>query len=527
MRLVIIGVDCDHAEAYTRGCTLFLKKLFASGSHLDTNDYLVDHGWSKIICVLPGTRTRVIYDRKVVIKWSFQLISLLFDIGYQRVKSETYGHIQYDTNSMHLWTFKKDNVWLTILLILPVFSDSSYGLADYFGIALPIGTGVIFRGLILIFVILYVLSFISMFSLGLVLFYFSVILAVIPGVAIGIATGSNLVTEITMMSKAIYLPTMILLFYILSIQTIVTPERIFRYLEISSYLFSAVIILPSVFNIEIKTYGDYAFGIKGFFQPGNDIGLAFGIATLASGYRILSSKFSLFLISLMCLNLYALASLGTRASLFILAFIGLTFIISVLFFRDNPTQQNKIASLNQLSSIVILATLLTSAFIYGYTSQSNYIYQSERINEITNGSHPRQDLIESGYSYIERRAPWLNLTGEGAERFRIGVATNMYSREYRGTEVDWLDSYGNYGLFYTLILFGFLIYTLYLSLRSTLYLSTRLALFSASGIFLYLSHSVIAGHAIFSATASTIVAAYIGIILYFNKYQKTARKQGY
>lgn len=63
MKLVLIGMDGGHLEAYQRGWTPFLESLLGNAKHAEISEDLIGRGWSKIITGEPGSVTGAIYDR--------------------------------------------------------------------------------------------------------------------------------------------------------------------------------------------------------------------------------------------------------------------------------------------------------------------------------------------------------------------------------------------------------------------------------------------------------------------------------
>lgn len=63
MKLLIVGMDGGHLDAYRRGWTPYFAKLLDRADHAPINEDLVSRGWSKIITGEPGSVTGAIYDR--------------------------------------------------------------------------------------------------------------------------------------------------------------------------------------------------------------------------------------------------------------------------------------------------------------------------------------------------------------------------------------------------------------------------------------------------------------------------------
>ncbi|HBM89324.1 MAG TPA: hypothetical protein DD437_12325 [Rhodobiaceae bacterium] len=63
MKLLIIGMDGGHVDAFRRGWTPYMESLLTSGVQTEMNEDLVGRGWSKIITGEDGSKTGAIYDR--------------------------------------------------------------------------------------------------------------------------------------------------------------------------------------------------------------------------------------------------------------------------------------------------------------------------------------------------------------------------------------------------------------------------------------------------------------------------------
>jgi hypothetical protein len=314
------------------------------------------------------------------------------------------------------------------------------------------------------------------------------------------------------MSKALYLPSLTLLFTTL-IRQGTSHEEITRYIELSSYIIIIMLLLPITMQLQIYTYGDYAYGIKGFFQPGNDIGLALGLAIFSSGYRLVYIKFNIFRLFLIFLAMYSLILLGSRASLILLAGFGLTmFTSSLLFNTKGQSTTFKDKKFKPIVSFCIFI-LVIGSLTHGYLIQQTYNYQKEKINALTNGELPRQDLVQKGFIYLDSRSDIFNIFGEGSVRYMQSIARGNPNEYYSTIEVDWIDSYGSYGVLFTFVIYCFLFIVLLFSIKIIVASHLPLILFSSAALFLYISHSILAGHAIFSPTPSTFAAAYIAFII--------------
>lgn len=63
MKLLIVGMDGGHLDAYRRGWTPYFAELLEQADHAPICEDLIGRGWTKIITGEPGSVTGAIYDR--------------------------------------------------------------------------------------------------------------------------------------------------------------------------------------------------------------------------------------------------------------------------------------------------------------------------------------------------------------------------------------------------------------------------------------------------------------------------------
>jgi len=415
------------------------------------------------------------------------------------------------------YSIKINILWLTFLLPLLFVSDIIYGGLVYYNIELTITPGVILRGLVLLISIYMLLKYSRLAGKCLLIWLLLIVFSVLPSIFVGIIHTSSLFFDISALSKVIYFPFTTALFVILLIRYRIEHDEVLRYIEYAAYVLGVALLVSQEVGIQRETYGDYAFGSTGIFYAQNDLTLAFGLSLLSAAYRVVLVRFSMARLFLLMLSVFALLQIGTRASLAVVTGIVLTLLLLMVRGYSKKVLRGKGNLWIKWFLSITIAIGLFSLLIYGVGKQQEHDFQQQKLEEIAEGISPRQPLIIAGALYIEERSLLFDFTGEGMDIFQRGVARYFTTDvERRFVEVDWLDIFGAYGIFFAIVIHLFVLSVLAGSSRRFLG-RTREPVdgLIAAVTFLYLSHSIFAGHALTSPIPSTLMAAYFSI--YFSK----------
>lgn len=406
----------------------------------------------------------------------------------------------------------RGSLWLSFLCVVLVMADISYGMAASMGIDLLVSPGVLLRGL-LIGMASYLIS-VNLRRLGLrmTLWLTALVAAIAPSVVIGAMSGGGLVYDLTAVLKSIYLPVTTALVVIIIRRYRIPRLTVLRFVEYSAVLFTAALILPSLLGANADTYGEYAEGSKGAFFAGNDVAVALGLAMFAVGYRLLFVEYSTARLALLVAAAYACVQLGSRAALavvlgFVLVMVGCTVLDRA---RSNQARLRRLLRKWALGSALVVG--LSALAFSGYQTQMNNPFQEAKLVELAQGELPRLVLLQSGFDHLADRSSLYHLTGEGADRYERGVG-RRFGRERRMVEVDWVDSFGRHGLAFTVLIHLFLIAAFLRAASRALVRRSALSGAIAGAVLLYLGHSALAGHALFSPTPSTILSLYLALIV--------------
>lgn len=422
---------------------------------------------------------------------------------------------------------------LLLLLLLPglFISDLIYGALFIQGIELTPSPGQMTRGLVLAISGLLLISNRSMLlsGYGLFLFILCAMIAVSTVASPDFPTG--LVFDIKAGARIVYGPFVVILFLWIFNRYQTTYRELLFYAELIFYGIGITLFLLSNLEIGQDTYGSYAYGFKGLFEPQNDVGLSATIAFAAALYGNMC-RLSLLRLALLFVAMLGLAGMGTRTAMAtpIVVSLAMAIIFLVVAFLRFENAKNLINLTVRLGLIVVLASLV-SLHSYGMATGVRILpnpfsigtdaditatdYQRMKMERTMKGEAHRKDLLERALKHTRGRTVFYDLIGEGTYTYRMGVAKywpGLEPGEDRYAEMDWFDLYGQYGVPFSILLHVF--YIFFLLVAAVNWISRRqveLGVFALM-IGLYLSHSAIAGHAMNSPMASTQIAAVIAFL---------------
>lgn len=393
---------------------------------------------------------------------------------------------------------------LFLLISFPVFVDLINGYFISLGYTSPIG--IIYRGLFSCILFIITLKYgekkINLFVYLLVgfwivlNFYWVFFNRDFP----------NIFFEISELVKLLYV-YLILSFIIYFIREKgVLHENLRLFIIIFSSVASISIIISFFTGFGIQTYGEYTFAVKSYFKAQNDIGLAILLSLPFLCYRCFSS-FRLLDFFLMFLNLIGLILLGTRAGI-----IGGLITIAIFLFYSLFTIQKKI-SITSIKRFFI-KLLFFSSIVYGcfqiYSLYTKYSYMINKYEKILSES-PRSLVEDIAENHFSNRGAGKNMFGEGAFVFRKNIEKGYRGNKKTGSfgkpvEQDLYDLFGAYGFIFTLLMFIFPVLLLFKQCVNCFIELNLLDIAYFLAIILFLTHSILAGHALGSPTVSTQIA---------------------
>lgn len=402
---------------------------------------------------------------------------------------------------------------LIFCLPIPAIADVTFGaMVSQFGYA-PFSPGVLVRGGLVFFIIAMALSPFTRLGTKPATLIYLTIACTLPSLFVSIGSNAPLFEDVSHLIKAVFMPFLLAFLVYLIDRYRIGEDAILRMVEVWTYVMTLGFLLPAALGIGFQTYGDYAEGEKGFFVAGNDSSLALALGLFLVSYRLFFVKFSKLRFAIFLLGIYAVISVGSRTGLILTAATGALVFVAVAFFRGRRKSSSVASKLARGAASLALVGATVYATSFGLTMQSTNAYQQAKIENLSSGDHPRSFLISVATQYLDTREPWKNLTGEGSYNYETGVGRVWVYDTQKLAEVDWLDSYGIYGLPFTILVHLLILLVIGVAVKNMLYFRSALSFIVAGASGAYLLHSALAGHALFSPTVSTIFAVCGALIL--------------
>jgi hypothetical protein len=274
-------------------------------------------------------------------------------------------------------TFKltKQNFIKYVLFMIIPFSIIIDLFNGYFQIVLgyDFSIGVMYRGLIF----LLLLGFLFTSKQGLKYYIVSLIFFFVLSLFIWSLTQQYFspMVEIKFFIRLLY--QYVILSFLLAFSDLINFYYIFKLIVIFGLIGGLSIIFSYLTGIGLETYGDYAFGIKSFFNAQNDISLALLLSLNLTIYMLnIVKEKSFYVISALVVSI-GLLLLGTRAGMIGVAIVWLLNILGLLVLKD----ENMRIKLTFKVIISIFSFFVIGVFLY-YTYQlmTEYSYMLEKFN---------------------------------------------------------------------------------------------------------------------------------------------------
>jgi|GEM_PF-5988983 len=414
----------------------------------------------------------------------------------------------FDVNRQWLLT-----VFLPIFVVVfPVAVDLINGYLLLSGRASSLTIGVLFRGVIILIGLYSLLKTKNKVSRIYIVGLIGVFLVDNFVWAI-FSKNYNVLFEINKFSKILFI------FLIISILTFVnqgsslSKDFIFRLVAWVGFFTSLSILLSFELGFGYKTYGDYSYGIKGFFNAQNDTGLTLLISLISSFAVFLKTQKIQYLI--FCLTII-LASLiiGTRAGLFGPFLIIFSFVFAAIV-NYKAIFPKKLSNI----TLAIFAILICLLIIGGVSVVKNYEkfdYMIYKIQKLSNQT-PRSRTQLAAITQINNRNLGFDIFGEGSLQFRHGISDltgrRCFNKEDKAigcpVENDFFDVFGNYGLLlFSIIYLWYLFIMIFSAVHSIFHFCLDSFVIFLS-IFIFLGHSSLAGHAIVSPQVGNVMGPII------------------
>lgn len=404
-----------------------------------------------------------------------------------------------------------------IIVLAPLLADIFTGLIDVLlGVYLPFGVVVrallLFGGCYLVYLSNSQLSrlilFISVFYLILMTYW--------------LTTQSNLSVNIELKTLSlILLPflTYHIFQYCNLAETSVKFDRITQAVSLYGLIASSSIIICFFLGIGYESYGDYAFGFKGVFISGNDIGIAIVLCSAVAWYRVCQNANALDVISAFSCFI-GLLFIASRAGVV----FGLCFLMAgvfvYLFFTKSQRYFHTI--LKSIIFVLVACILIVAAWL-SIKFAEDILYHSVRLLELLDGVSPRHHLEYSAEQVFESLTRLDILFGQGWA-FYSAIGEEHYLRltlHYgkildKNIEKDFHDLFGYTGIVFTLFYIGIIFFTVGKLISSYIRNKKLISLVSLVVFFVLIIHAIFAGHVIFGSQVPIIAATIIFLGFNYN-----------
>lgn len=366
----------------------------------------------------------------------------------------------------------------------PLFGDAIYTATDF-------RAGVALRGIIYIFAIAAIAY--TSFREYKLLSYF----AFYP-IFIGFMSSAfygGVILNVTEAAKYSYIFTLTILFASQFRKATITEQITF--ITNAGLIASLLILIPFILGVGRHTYFEGAYGNKGFFSAQNDVGLALLlslITALSQAYETRNPRELLKSIIIIS----SLIVLGTRLSLAGAFFIPFCFVLKLRF---------KLIAATTIVALVFAASLYS--LLAGVLSLGDF--ESQKFENISYfGDKGRLALLEGAKSFFAERSLIEHAFGSGTYEYLSQTFQKLSHLRFIGglkaVEMDPIDLFGQYGLFFTLTVYLYLLNIIY-TVSSSITPENRVKAKSIMiGIALVITNSIFAGHTFNNPIAAPLIA---------------------
>lgn len=409
------------------------------------------------------------------------------------------------------------------LIISQVFVDVAHGTLGSAGRAGLLSVGVVFRGLL---VVLAVVVLMRMRAAPLKAFLL-VFLAVFLASNLVWATASDVYSFGHELNQAMrvafpWLVAGILLY--LHQQAPIERFYLLKVLAWVGFLTALTVIGSTALGVGQQTYGDWSYGSKGLFSAQNDLGLTLLLTLVAAIVILARTRKLLYLVVTASIAMAGLV-LGTRTGVLGLVVVAVGLLLAALLNRRlfAPSSGRKSLRATAVLVLPVLLAVAVAGVIFSQVEKTTYLLKRiESLSEAT----PRSKLEAAGMTRLRERDAVLTLVGEGGLAFKKHVAENIgYERQrsdkssifalgdskklsfsLHRVENDAIDILGFYGIAQFTVIYGALAIAYLLAVRTAIRAWNLENVALLMILTLFLGHSTLAGHGIFSAQVATVLA---------------------
>ena len=323
----------------------------------------------------------------------------------------------------------------------------------------------------------------------------------------------DIIFEINKFSKILFIFLILSIFTFINQRSSMSNDIIFKLVAWVGFLTALSILLSFCLGFGYKTYGDFSYGIKGFFNAQNDTGLTLLICLISSLGVFLKTQKIKYLIFCLTIILGSLM-IGTRAGLFGPFLIILSFVFAAVV-NYKAIFPKRLSSITLIFFVVLMCSVIGGgAFVVNNYEKFDYmIYKIQKLSNET----PRSRTQLAGIKQINRRNLIFDIFGEGALQFRHEISDltgkRCFNEEDKAigcpVENDSFDVFGNYGLILFSLIYLWYIFTIIFSAVHSIFHFCLDSFVIFLSIFIFLGHSSLAGHAIVSPQVGNVIGPII------------------
>lgn len=433
---------------------------------------------------------------------------------------------------------KKENLVYIIILLMPIIDLIS----SITSRILPniVSLGVIFKGLLILVIINYVL-FISKSKYRKVsIYYFMTIFIYIIFYFFyktDLLTINTLTNELNYLFKFIYFPivTYGLLNYFSEYKF--DEDKLNKVMIVSFITYIALIILPTLFNVNFTSYSNSNYyGSVGWFYSANEVSTI--LLLIFPFVFTLLKKNKILAIILFCFGLYAISLIGTKVTLFGIIIIMFLLTVSSIIKNKKFNTTN-----NYILCTLFVITILFMNNNYSAINMKSSLSQEE-VTEIENISKELEDYYEEnelfnkfkeiGSKFLSSRDVYAlntykiydNSYDGGYILFGMGFSDTdriNNGRVEKLIEIDFLDIIFHMGFVALSILAFPFIYAFIMIIKKRKEYSLSSILFLGFTILMCLGISSVAGHVFIAPAVSLYIALYFNYL--FNEISLFKKKK--
>lgn len=318
----------------------------------------------------------------------------------------------------------------------------------------------------------------------------------------------HLIGNVTQLSKVLYGPALVLLLVVLTRRyRLDLPET----LDAVSWVAGVAggsIVLFTITGLGRATYRAYDLGSRGLFISQNDIGVAMGVGLIAAFYMLLRTRRIRYAV-LTALGLAGMLMLGTRAAMLAAFVIPVAMLV---INRSLLVPGRRGAFIGVILGAGILAAL-SVAGAWEYRNIQVERFQQVKLQRLSEDPFVRGIRVLAAVDYVARRPTLAAVTGEGMVSYGQGVARSLeVNADYVLAEVDWMDMFGAYGIFFTIAIYSYYIRFLSLARRLRPVWGKPVCHTMMLSVAWFLFHSIVAGHALAGTIPAGALAPVLSII---------------